>query len=148
MNACYEEVGTVDLRGCTLEGLTFRDTGGTNGWLADPLPEWLPDFLRRLPIEGRILRVDVRKLPAGQGIPPHVDPFVHPSRLVVEHRYQVPIVTHPAVTMRWPEDGVEVHLQAGHVYEVDFTRLHAIVQQAPIDRVHVQVHTASLARPR
>ena len=59
---------------------------------------------------------------------------------VFGRRYHVPLVTHPLVTMRWPEDGEEHHLEAGWLYEVDYTRLHEIIHRAPVDRVHVQVN--------
>ena len=145
MTSCYDLVlDRLDTAGCDLSGVIFRDTGGTNGWLADPLPNWVPDLIKAAKLDGVVLRVDLRKLPAGQGIPPHMDPFVQGSTLVTEHRYQIPLVTHPDVTMRWPDDGVEVHLEVGRVYEVDFRRMHEIVHRAPIDRVHLQVHTASL----
>lgn len=141
MTTCLTRIGPADLTPCDLSGVVFHDTGGTNGWLANPLPDWVPAFIASLQLPGVVLKVDLRKLPAGQGIPPHIDPKVHQSALVQEHRYQVPLVTHPDVTMRWPEDGVEAHLAAGQVYEVDFTRLHEIVHRAPVDRVHLQIHT-------
>jgi hypothetical protein len=113
----------------------FVDSGGTNGWIAEPA--WLPAFVEGLHLEGAVAHAVVRQLPAGQGIPPHVD------RGLGERRFHVPLVTHPAVTMRWPDDGVEVHLEAGYLYEVRFDRRHEIVHQAPIDRVHIQINTVN-----
>jgi hypothetical protein len=118
-----------------LSGTSFVDTGGTNGHIA--FPPWLPDFVDSLKL-GRVNYAVVRKLPAFQGIPPHIDhgiPEINSGR-----RYHVPLVTHPLVTMRWPEDGEEHHLEAGWLYEVDYTRLHEIVNRAPVDRIHVQVN--------
>lgn len=117
----------------------FVDTGGTNGWIADPL--WLGSFIHGLWLDGAIAYATVRKLPAYQGIPPHIDPGDR------ERRFHVPLVTHPDVTMRWPDDGVEVHLEAGWLYEVDFRRLHEIVHRAPIDRIHVQINVREMNRP-
>lgn len=114
----------------------FRDTGGTNGHIAFPL--WLPEFVASLNLDGRVTYAVVRKLPAFQGIPPHVDHGV--PEINAGRRYHVPLVTHPLVTMRWPDDNEEHHLEAGWLYEVDYTRLHEIVHRAPVDRVHVQAN--------
>lgn len=114
----------------------FRDTGGTNGHIA--FPPWLLPFVESLALDGKVNFAVVRKLPAYQGIPPHIDhgvPEINSGR-----RYHVPLVTHPLVTMRWPLDGEEHHLEAGWLYEVDYTKLHEIVHRAPIDRVHVQIN--------
>jgi len=123
-----------------LVGVTWRDTGGTNGWLADPLPEWALELAKSLRLDGVILSVCLRKLPAGQGIPLHVDPKQHQSAKVIERRYHVPLVTHPLVTMRWPDEGEEVHMEAGWLYEVRIDRPHEIVHRGPVDRVHLVVH--------
>lgn len=119
-----------------LLGTAFVDTRGTNGHIA--FPPWLPEFVASLNLDGRVTYAVVRKLPAYQGIPPHIDhgvPEINSGR-----RYHVPLVTHPLVTMRWPDDGEEHHLEAGWLYEVDYTRLHEIVHRAPVDRIHVQVN--------
>jgi len=113
---------------------TFVDSGGTNGHVAQPW--WLDGFVASLDL-GRVNHAIVRKLPAFQGIPPHIDPA---TGLNAGRRYHVPLVTHPDVTMRWPEDGEEHHLEAGWLYEVDYMKLHEIVHRAPIDRIHVQVN--------
>lgn len=113
----------------------FLDTGGTNGWIA--YPQWLPAFVDSLELGGHPIIAVCRKLPAGQGIPPHIDPVMYPGN---ERRFHVPLVTHPDVMMRWPDDGVEEHLEAGYLYEVRFDKLHEIVHRAPVDRVHVQVN--------
>jgi hypothetical protein len=120
-----------------LPDTTFVDTGGSNGHIASP--EWAKAFARSLEL-GEVHLVLVRKLPAGQGIPPHIDTVR--GRANIGRRYHVPLVTHPLVTMRWPEDGEEHHLEAGWLYEVDYTRLHEIVHRAPIDRIHVQVNAS------
>jgi hypothetical protein len=116
-----------------LPSTVFVNTGGTNGWIAQPA--WLPAFVERLGLGGRLSYAVCRKLPAGQGIPVHVDASQHPSN--VGRRFHVPLVTHPAVTFRWPDDGVEVHLAAGHLYELQVDRLHEVINRAPVDRVHV-----------
>lgn len=146
MTDCYAMIlDRLDTAGCDLSGVTFRDTGGTNGWIAETLPAWVPDFVARLPLQGRVTRLVLRKLPAGLGIPPHIDPVRHPHPRVREHRYHVPLVTHPDVTMRWPEEGVEIHLAVGGLYEVNHNqKVHEVVQRAPIARVHLCIDTVDV----
>jgi hypothetical protein len=119
-----------------LPGTQFVDTGGTNGWIS--APPWLGEFVSGLGLSGKVTRALVRKLPAYQGIPAHIDKPMF--GVVGERRYHVPLVTHPDVTMRWPEDGEDHHLEAGFLYEVDYTRLHEIVHRADVDRIHVQIN--------
>lgn len=132
----FEKIRKVDIS-LPLEMIpksTFLDTGGTNGWLCHGL--WLQQFADTLQLPGNVTHVVCRKLPAWQGIPPHVDrcgPY--------DRRYHVPIITHPDIRMRWPEEDVEVHLEQGFLYEVCFSMMHEIVHHAPIDRVHVQIDT-------
>jgi hypothetical protein len=122
-----------------LPSTLFVDTGGSNGHIAEP--EWLAGFVSTLDL-GRTLYAVVRKLPAYQGIPAHVDEeWMNPVRNS-GRRYHIPLVTHPLVTMRWPDDGEEHYLEAGWLYEVDYTRLHEIVHRAPIDRIHVQINAS------
>lgn len=138
MLGLYERIRPVDVTGplAQLSTTAFEDTGGTNGWLAID-PRWLDAFVQELDLGGLVLRAVCRKLPPYQGIPPHIDPS-EPG----ERRFHVPLLTHPAVTMRWPEDRVETHLEAGWLYEVCFTKTHEIVHLAPVDRVHVQINVA------
>src|SRR5689334_8950684 len=120
-----------------LPSTVFVDTGGSNGHIARPY--WLEGFVAPLKL-GTVILAQIRKLPAYQGIPAHIDsPSMNPA-LNAGRRYHVPLITHPLVTMRWPEDGEEHHLEAGWLYEVDYTRLHEIVHRAPVDRVHVQIN--------
>lgn len=122
-----------------LPTLRFEDTGGTNGWLADSTP--LMSFVQSLGLKGKVFVVNCRMLPAGQGIPLHTDPKTYAYAGVVERRFHVPLVTHPGVTMRWPGEGIEAHLEAGWLYEVRFDVPHEIVHRAPVDRVHIQINT-------
>jgi hypothetical protein len=146
MTDCYSVIlDRLDTAGCDLSGVTFRDTGGTNGWLAETLPPWVEPFLKSLPLQGHITQVVLRKLPAGLGIPPHIDPVRNGHPRVIEHRYHVPLVTHEAVTMRWPDEGTEVHLAAGCLYEVNHNqKVHEVIQHAPVDRVHLCIDTSEV----
>lgn len=120
-----------------LQSTSFRDSGGSNGWLAEP--EWLDEFVASLELPGRIVQRLLRKLPPFQGIPPHVDRH-DLSPFNSGRRFHVPLVTHPLVTMRWPDAGEEYHLEAGWLYEVEHTQLHEVVNRAPIERIHLQVN--------
>jgi hypothetical protein len=146
MKDCYTMIlDRLDIAGCDLSGVTFRDSGGTNGWIAESLPKWVEPFLSPLPLQGHITKITLRKLPAGQGIPPHIDPILNCHPRVTEHRYHVPLVTHEAVTMRWPDDGVAVHLAAGCLYEVNHNgKIHEVCHLAPVDRVHLCIDTAEI----
>jgi hypothetical protein len=121
-----------------LPSTQFRDTGGSNGHIAQP--DWLAEFVASLNLPGRVTYATLRKLPPFQGIPRHVDkvsanPSVHGGT-----RYHVPLVTDPDVLMRWPADGVEVYMEPGFLYEFDHTREHEVVHRAPVDRVHLVVN--------
>lgn len=132
------KVRPVDISAALAElpGTVFTDTRGSNGHIAEPA--WLGPFVAGLGL-GRIVYQIVRKLPAYQGIPPHID-HQRLSPTNYGKRYHVPLVTHPDVTMRWPDDDYEEHLEAGWLYEVDYLRLHEIVHRAPVDRIHIQVN--------
>jgi len=135
----------LDIAGCDLSGVTFRDSGGSNGWTVEPVPSWVLSFVARLPLKGQVLRTVLRKLQPGEGIPPHIDPIVQAHPRLVEHRYHVPLVTHPLVTMRWPIEQIEVHLAAGCLYEVNHNqKIHEVIQHAPIDRVHLCIDTVEV----
>ena len=116
-----------------LPNTKFINTGGTNGWVAQPA--WMHPFIATLAPEGKVTFACLRKLPPYQNIPPHIDAWK--NRPNVGKRFHVPLLTHPLVKMRWPDDGEEVHLEAGWLYEVCFTRLHEVVHLAPVDRVHL-----------
>lgn len=140
----WREVGTVDIAPALalLPAAVFEDSGGTNGHLANPEP-FMP-FIHGLGL-GKVTRAWVRKLPAGQGIPPHVDPKNHRSPKARERRFHVPLVTHPDVFLRWPDADAEVHLRTGCIYEVDHTQMHEVVNHAPVDRIHLVADTVEVA---
>lgn len=108
-----------------------------------PIPDWVSLFVRRLGLPGIVERTFLRLLPPGQGIPPHVDPPLYTSPRIRQHRFHLPLVTHPDVVMRWPDEDVRVHLEKGWLYEVRFDRLHEVVNHAPINRIHLQIDTVA-----
>jgi hypothetical protein len=101
------------------------------------LPEEIPEFVSGLDLGGETKRVLLRKLGPRQGMAPHIDGWM-PKELNWR-RFQVPLVSHPSIVMRWPEDDFEVYLAPGFLYEVNFSRLHEVVNNADCERVHLQI---------
>lgn len=136
MRECYRRLCRVDISELLtkLPAVNFVDTGGPNGWLAAPKPDWLVPFIKTLTNEPFTFPM-IRKLPAYQGLPPHKDHWGNLPN--VGRRMHVPLVSHPDVVMCWPDDGVEVHLEPGWLWEVNFLKLHAVRHMAPVDRVHL-----------
>lgn len=90
-----------------------------------------------LELGGSLGRAILRRLDPGRGIPAHTDAWM-PSE-ANWRRFQVPLVSHPDIKMRWPDDGVEVHLQPGFLYEVRFDRTHEVVNPTDCFRTHLQL---------
>jgi hypothetical protein len=101
------------------------------------LPDAIHRFVSSLALGGETKRIMVRKLGPYQGMAPHVDQWM--PKEADWHRYQVPLVTHPDIVMRWPDDGIEVHLMPGRLYEIRFDRLHEVVNPTPYERIHLQI---------
>lgn len=132
---CYRKIRPVDISGVLpkLPQVNFVDTGGPDGWIARP--DWLAAFIASLEPQGRVTFTLLRKLPPFQNLPPHIDLWKNIPN--TGQRFHVPLLTHPDVVMRWPADGVEVHLEAGWLYEICYTKLHEVCHRAPVDRVHL-----------
>lgn len=148
---CYELVRFVDISPvlAILDHLPFEpaNVGSTNPEkspcfvvLPTRIPEPVATLVAGLGLSGFTRRILIRKLGPRQGMAPHVDRWMKGE--ADWRRYQLPIVTHPDIRMRWPDDGVEAHLAAGGLYEVDFSRLHEVVNHADVERVHVQIDQA------
>jgi len=105
--------------------------------LKETFPPQVWGLIESLDLGGTLARVVIRRLEPRQHIPPHVDDWM-PAE-ADWRRFQVPLVSHPAIRMRWPDDGVEVHLAPGWLYEVRFDRLHEVVNEADVERIHLQV---------
>jgi len=105
--------------------------------LSAHFPDEVKSLIGCLGLGGESVRALLRKLQPGQSIPPHVDDWM-PAE-ADWRRFQIPIVTDPAIIMRWPEDGQEKHLEAGWLYEVRFDRVHEVVNHAKVERVHLQI---------
>lgn len=105
--------------------------------LADKFPPELRALVASLNLGGSQGRAILRKLDPYQGIPAHVDAWM-PAE-ANWRRFQVPLVSHPDIVMRWPDDGVAVHLALGSFYEVRFDRLHEVVNPTDTARTHLQI---------
>lgn len=95
------------------------------------------EFIESLGLGGRTARAMLRRLDAFQSIPPHVDDWM--PKEMNWSRFQVPLTSHPDIVMRWPEDGVAVHLKPGFLYQVRFDRTHQVDHNANCSRVHLQI---------
>jgi hypothetical protein len=105
--------------------------------LADKFPPELRALIAELGLGGETARAILRRLTPRQGIAPHVDAWM-PAE-ADWRRFQVPITSHPDIVMRWPDDGIAVHLAPGFLYEVRFDRLHEVVHGADCARTHLQI---------
>lgn len=143
---CCRLVGPVDLEPVLpiLGGLSFISVGGSSPdkykcdvVLAAHFPPQLHALIAGLGLGGTLARAVIRRLAPHQSIPPHVDQWM-PAE-ANWRRFQVPLVTHADIVMRWPDDGVSMHLAPGFLYEVRFDRLHEVVNHTDVARVHLQV---------
>ncbi len=147
---CYQVVATIDVEPVlsVLDRLQFVSINyHLNGSdpnkpacdivLEDKFPTEVKAFVAGLGLGGTTGRVIMRRLPAGRGIPAHVDAWM-PSE-ANWRRFQVPIISHPDIIMRWPDDGVAVHLAPGNLYEVRFDRTHEVLNPTDVARTHIQI---------
>ena len=105
--------------------------------LADKFAQSVSDLISGLELGGRTARAILRRLPARQCIPAHVDAWM-PDGLDW-HRFQLPLITDPRVVMQWPDDGIAEHLEAGWLYEVRYDRKHEVIHGADCARIHLQI---------
>ena len=147
---CYQIVGAVDVAPvlAVWDRLAFLsinyhlDGSDTNKpacdvVLSDKFPAEVKALIDGLGLGGTLGRAVIRRLPPHRGIPLHVDAWM-PNELNWR-RFQVPLITHPDIVMRWPDDDVAVHLEVGNVYEVRYDRPHEVVNPTAIGRTHIQV---------
>ncbi len=97
----------------------------------------MADAVQRV-LGGTPYRRFCRKLLPRGGIKPHIDNTTSGRGLVIR-RFQVPVVTHPEIVMRWPDDDAEVHLEPGWIWEVRFDRIHEVVNNTDSERIHIQI---------
>ena len=147
MDGCYRLIKKVDIEAVRplMDRLPFfrANQGATDkcvcfAVIESQFPPELKEFIEGLNLGGRHGRQVLRKLPKGVGIDPHTDTWMPAEENW--RRFQLPIVTHPDILMRWPDDGVELHLQQGILYEVNFQKMHEVINpQNEIERIHLQV---------
>lgn len=100
-------------------------------------PQEVTDLIDGLGLGGRTARAVIRRLEPYQGIPAHVDDWM--PQEASWRRFQVPLISHPDILMRWPDDSIELHLAPGNLYEVRFDRAHEVVNPTDVARAHLQV---------
>lgn len=88
-------------------------------------------------IGGENHRFLFRRLSPRQSLAPHIDSMLPEE--AAWRRFQLPIITNPAIIMKWPDDGQELHLKAGMLYEVRADRTHEVVNGWDGERVHLQI---------
>lgn len=85
---------------------------------------------------GYVNRVVLSCVPAGEEILPHSDDFGEAVRSS-SHHCHIPIITHPAAVMGFPDDDMVKHLARGRLYAMDETAQHYVKNPSKIDRVHL-----------
>jgi hypothetical protein len=105
--------------------------------LENKFPPEIKQLIAELGLGGTTGRAILRRLDAGRGIPAHTDAWMPGESNW--RRFQVPLVSHPDIVMRWPDDDVCVHLAPGNLYEVRFDRLHEVVNPTDVARTHLQI---------
>ena len=143
---CYRRLTPVDITPLlgALPALQFVRAGNMAGagpcFVTIPgaeLPETVTRFVEGLGLGGETHRRFFRRLEPGQGIPRHVDSWIPVDSNI--RRFQVPILSRPEILMRWPDDGIETHLEVGWLWEVRYDRPHEVLNPTPYERVHLQV---------
>ncbi len=141
----YRCIKSVDLAPALglIKDLAFISVGNAPGKYACDVvlqahfPEAFNDLVAGLELGGTLARAVLRRLNPRQNIPPHIDDWM--PQETDWRRFQVPLVSHPAIIMRWPDDGVETHLAPGFLYEVRFDRTHEVINGADSERIHLQI---------
>lgn len=142
---CYRVVKPIDLGPVLsiMDRLPFFAANQTGGKypcdvvLRSQFPAEILGLLEGLELGGRTARAILRRLAPRQSIPAHIDAWMPAEK--DWRRFQVPLTSHPDIIMRWPDDGVSVHLAPGFLYEVRFDRTHEVIHGADCSRVHLQI---------
>lgn len=143
---CYRRLRAVNIAPVLecISDLRFVDSGGKCALVTAPgsiAPQPMVWLLNGLRLGGTPKRVFCRKLLPGQGILPHVDDWMPDDWQM--RRFHVPLITDQSVIMRWPDDGQEVHLDAGWLWEVRVDRTHEVVNGWDGERIHIQIDQAN-----
>lgn len=141
----YRRIKSVDIGPVlavlpSLQFISVNQSGGKyqcDVVLRDQFPPALKDLVANLGLGGRTARAILRRLGPRQSIPPHVDAWM--PKESDWRRFQLPLTTHHEIVMRWPDDGVSVHLEAGALYEVRYDRTHEVIHGADCERTHLQL---------
>jgi hypothetical protein len=143
---CYRLLKEVDITPVLeiLADLKFVGSGDMAGaspsYVTIPsatLPDAVDHLVQSLGLGGSTHRRFFRRLEPGQGIPVHVDSWVPADANL--RRFHLPIVSHPGIFMRWPDDHEQVYLMPGFLYEVRYDRLYEVVNRTTSERIHLQI---------
>lgn len=142
-NEVYKCIKKIDIQPVlrVIDKLKFENSGGVCAWVTakdSVAPPELVQLLQSLSLGGISKRVFCRKLMPFTGIAPHIDDhkWIQESNI---RRFQIPLISHPEIRMRWPDDGVEVYLEPGYLYEVRVDRTHEVIHNANCERIHLQI---------
>lgn len=140
---CYRRIKSLDIQPVlkVLNKLEFVNSKGVCAWVSKPdvqAPEELLQLVQSTNLGGKYYRVFCRKLMPRQGISPHIDDHVWIREKNIR-RFHIPLISHPDIKMKWPEDGIEVYLEPGYLYEVRVDRTHEVVNNADVERIHIQI---------
>ena len=144
LEECYRLIKPVDIGpvlGC-MHLLEFEDSGGVCAQTTKSgsnAPIELRNLIVELGLGGYSARLFCRRLPPRVGIKAHVDLHTKGWAAKPWRRFQVPLVSHMNILMRWPNDNIEVHLAPGNLYEVRVDRLHEVVNNTDVARIHMQI---------
>ncbi len=129
-----------------LKGNSFLPLTATRGDAYDDFDPpiqptlWLDQspYLRQVLAEFRTLigRARLMRLEPGEGVPMHTDNQQYWRR---HTRVHVPVVTHPDVKFHC--DDTVVHMAAGEAWTFDNRRLHKVVNETPVRRIHLTMDT-------
>ena len=141
LHECYKRIKSCSIEPVlkVIDKLEFIDSKGVCAWVSDPkvqAPKELIQLVRSLNLGGSYYRMFCRKLLAKQPILPHVDAHEWMTNI---RRFHIPLTSSPSITMRWPNDNVEVYLEPGYLWEVRVDRLHEVINNSDIDRIHIQI---------
>jgi hypothetical protein len=147
---CYQVVAEVDIEPVLavwdrLPFFTANVSGSSdnpNSYMCDVVvrtefPPELQSLMTKLGLGGTVGRAVLRRLAPRQSIPVHTDTWM--PKEVNWRRFQVPLISHPDIIMRWPDDGQQVYLEPGFAYEVRYDRPHEVVHGADVPRTHLQI---------
>lgn len=124
----------------SLGGMTGEDASDSVGEHASTDFEKFKDTIAMQPytksviesVGGKLLKVRLMKMMPYTSIGEHKDNFKGDGVVV---RFHVPLITHKKVTFK--VNGRPYHLEQGKLYKIDVSQRHAVINNSPIERIHL-----------